>query len=209
MKIWEQEIVTALARAVRGFSLEQITRTWWSASHHGRRRARQAMRRLAEAGWLEWHDVLARPICELHKPVISWTHGHEAPPWDDVARILHRRAQASASVMSVVTASQRARNLFSNAHGGRPLKLTQVTHDLHVAEVFLRYRASGLNVSQRWVGEDNLPAHWPIRQRPDALLLENNGRPFRAVEYGGDYSPQRLENLHAGLAYLGLSYEIW
>jgi hypothetical protein len=84
-----------------------------------------------------------------------------------------------------------------------------MTHDLQVAEIFLRYRACGLDVLQCWVGEDVFPRRWRTTARPDALLLDAQGKFLRAVEYGGDYTPQRMWTLHRALAYVGLSYEIW
>ena len=42
----------------------------------------------------------------------------------------------------------------------------------------------------RWIGEDNLPFSWPVQQRPDAVLRSVAGSTYRAIEYGGDYSPR-------------------
>ena len=87
------------------------------------------------------------------------------------------------------------------------LKLTQMTHDLHVSEVFLRYRRRGQQAA--WRSEDQLPSNWPLRSRPDAVLCNESGEIVHAVEYGGDYSATRLIELHVGFSEIDLSYEIW
>jgi hypothetical protein len=114
---------------------------------------------------------------------------------------------ADAKSVKVVFASSRAVIFF--AAGRAPaLKITQMTHDLNVTELYLHYRRSGLP-DRRWVSEDRLPRNWPLRQRPDALLRNEAGDVARAIEYGGDYPPRRLAALHAGLSRIGLGYEIW
>jgi hypothetical protein len=39
-------------------------------------------------------------------------------------------------------------------------KLTQLSHELFVAEIFIRYRANGLDVDGQWIGEDQFPKSW-------------------------------------------------
>ena len=82
-----------------------------------------------------------------------------------------------------------------------------MTHDLHVSEVFLRYRSMGRQ--HEWCSEDQLAKGWPIRERPDAVLVDDDRDIVRAVEYGGDYSAERLAELHSGFSSVGLNYEIW
>ena len=110
---------------------------------------------------------------------------------------------------TVVTATRKTHNLFGRGVVPRRPKLTQITHDLHVAEVFLAYCTRGFDVQRRWVLEDYFPDTWPIREQPDAILLDEEGKFLRAVEYGGDYSVERLEKLHHALARIWLPYEIW
>ena len=83
-----------------------------------------------------------------------------------------------------------------------------MTHDLNVSEIYLHYRKSGLP-NRCWISEDRLPHDWPLRERPDALLRNNDGQIVRAVEYGGDYPATRLAELHVGLSSIGIGYEIW
>ena len=36
-----------------------------------------------------------------------------------------------------------------------------------------------------------------------------DGTPRLAIEYGGNYSAQRIEQLHEGFVSIGLGYELW
>ena len=107
-----------------------------------------------------------------------------------------------------MTASAKARDHFGHGGAGAQIKLTQMTHDLHVGEVLLSYRRRGYDL-RRWVGEDYFPTTWPLRERPDALLIDERGQFSRVIEYGGDYSADRLLKLHRAVARIDLAYEIW
>jgi hypothetical protein len=140
--------------------------------------------------------------------LFAWRHGRPEPEFGDVANYLRRRARTEAKVIQVVTAEPKARRFFG-VGDQRSLKLTQVTHDLHVSEVFLRYYETGFAVFRDWVGEDCLPRPWPLRERPDALVREKGGKTLRAVEYGGEYTAHRLAKLHSGFQKINMPYEIW
>ncbi len=209
MNSCEKEMLVVLARDLHMLSLWQLARAWWTANRRGLRRAREAARGLAENDWLNWHELLARPISSLAQPLVVWSPDQQPPDFSELAARLHRRARASAAVTTVVTASQKTRSLFGRGDAPCRPRLTQTTHDLHVAEVFLTRRAWGFGKRQAWVLEDYFPDHWPIRIRPDALLVDQQGRFLRALEYGGDYSVGRLRPFHGALTYLQLAYEIW
>jgi hypothetical protein len=114
---------------------------------------------------------------------------------------------ADARSVKIVFAGRRAITFF--AAGRAPaVKVTQMTHDLNVSELYLHYRRSGLP-DRCWTSEDRLPRDWPLKERPDALLRNKAGDVVRAIEYGGDYPASRLAALHAGLLRIGLGYEIW
>jgi len=208
MTSWEREILVVLANHLRILSLAQLARTWWFGQEWGSRSARQSARALTKDGWLKTHQVLSRPVTPLAQPLVFWMRGNESPDFEELSRRLHKRARAEASVTTVVVATRKTRELFGSGGATGQIKLTQTTHDLHVGEVFLSYRQHNFD-QRRWVGEDAFRDSWPIRQRPDALLLDEQGNFTRAVEYGGDYSVERLATLHDALARIGMSYEIW
>lgn len=203
----EKQIVRVLAERVRVLTMRQIAVTWWTDTRWGRGRASAAMRNLADAGWLHDQQVLSRPIQSFSTPLVAWRPGDHCPDLAAVARSLHRRAMVDAKPVKVVFATARATTLFSSGRAPS-VKLTQTTHDLNVAELFLHYLRSGLP-GDRWTSEDRLPRDWPIKARPDALVRNEAGEILRALEYGGDYPVSRLAELHDGLSSIHLAYEIW
>ncbi len=209
MSSWERDLLEVLADQLRIVSPAQIARAWFARQATAQRSATRLVRRFSDNGWLRIRRVLARPVSPLLSPLLSWRHARPTPDFANLSRQLHRRSRCAAELTIVVEATTKTRALFGTS-GFRPrLKLTQTSHDLHVAEIFFRYRESECDVRRYWVGEDRLPVTWSIRQRPDAILVDDAGDFHRAVDYGGDYSVERLSALHDGLASLPLPYEIW
>lgn len=207
MKSHEEQILRALANDIHVLSIVQAARTWWTNTRWGRSRAKASMAKLETSGWLRIHRSLARPVQQLSNPLLTWNPGDDTPDLWKVSRVLHRRSMKDASMITFVFASPRSIALFGERRAPS-LKLTQMTHDLHVTEVYLRYRTNGLP-SRHWLSEDHLPRDWPLRERPDAVLTDDYGRIHRAVDYGGNYPPSRLAELHDGFSSIELSYEIW
>jgi hypothetical protein len=205
----EREMLEMLSNQIHFLALSQVAREWFGNSPSALRQAARMAQHLSNGAWIAVNQVLARPISDLWTPLCCWQHGQPEPDFRRVIRILHRRAKVSARVTPIVAATTRARALFGDGREPRRIKLTQTTHDLHVAEVFLRYGEQGFDVQSSWLSEDRLPLAWPLRQRPDALLLDDEGHFLRAIEYGGDYPIERLQELHFALASLPLAYEIW
>jgi hypothetical protein len=209
MRPREKEILMVLTNCVRAMTLQQLSRTWWTETPWGLARTRAVVHEMASAGWLEVRDVLSRPVRPLEKPLITWTPSDDVPDFTDLSKNLHSRAMVPAETVSVVFSTKKSVSLLGRGTLP-PVKLTQMTHDLNVSEVFLAYRLR--EMEDEWVGEDQFPHWWPIGQRPDAVLRQADGTIHRAIEYGGDYSPERLAALHGGLAGCfgtGLCYEIW
>jgi hypothetical protein len=209
MRPHEQEILSVVTNCVRALTVRQVARSWWSDSRKGVARAETSLHELADDGWLQLQTVLARPVPLLQAPLATWMPGDRVPGFPNLSKLLHQRAMVPAKLATVIFATSKSTALFGK--GALPkIKLTQMTHDLQLAEIFLVYRSRGLPIDQ-WLGEDHLPHSWPIQQRPDSVLKRTDGTIYRAIEYGGDYSPERLAELHEALSSIGdgLPYEIW
>ena len=154
----EEEIVRTLADKVRVLTLSQVARTWWTESRWGKSRAKSALSRLAERKLVRLRRALARPINLDEQAIVEWSIGDVIPDLETVATYLHRRAMIDASMQSIVTAASKAVALFGTGRA-TSIKLTQLTHDLHVSEVYLRYRDGEL--VKRWLSEDRLTVDWP------------------------------------------------
>lgn len=203
----EEQFVRVLADSVRVMSIVQVASTWWTDTRWGRSRASAATNQLVSDGWLHMQWALSRPVQSLVSPLIAWRPGDRRPDFRLTVRLLHQRAMADARPVKIVFAARRAVIFFGTGRAPS-IKLTQMTHDLNVSELYLHYRRNGLP-DHCWTSEDRLPRDWPLKARPDALLRSENGDVVRATEYGGDYPASRLTELHAGLSSIGLSYEIW
>lgn len=204
----DRDLLECLVLHVRYLALEQVVRGWFSEHRDGSRRARRHLQRLGDNQLVQMCDVLSRPIAQLKLPLANWQHTHPTPDFESLSRYLRRRARTRAVSTTVAAATTRTRALWGLPITKPHIKLTQTTHDLHVAEIFLHHRRQRAGDGQ-WISEDRLPQTWPLRQRPDALLLDHAGYFLKAVEYGGDYSSERLRALHRALAALPLAYEIW
>lgn len=209
MTSWEQDLLFVLANHVRILSLSQVAHTWWAGQRQASRRARESVQSMQQQGWVTLRRVLARPIVSLSHPLHISTSGSRQPGFDLLSKTLRSRARTDAKMTQILVATPKTRDLFGNGRvKGARLKLTQMTHDLHVTEIFLVYRRNKVDL-RGWLSEDELPETWPLRQRPDALLVDSQGELLRAIEYGGDYPIDRLVALHNAFTSIDLPYEIW
>lgn len=207
MKNREKELLRVLSNHVCVLTDKQIAKTWWSDTATGRSRARKALYELQDSGWLKVQRVLARSVNPAANPLYSWRPGEGSPDFHGYSRILQRRALEPAKLVTISVATEKTNNLLGIGKRSS-VRLTQLTHELQVSELYLTYRRRGLT-DFHWLNEGRFPKSWPVRERPDALLVDSNGILFRAIEYGGDYLPERLHALHTGLSNIGLEYEVW
>ena len=210
MNAWEEEILISLAWHVRVLSVEQLARTWWSGLATGTRLANNFVKARSATDWLHVRHVLSRKPTPLAEPLQTWHPDAPVPDFAELSRLLHRRARTPARKFRVVTASRKCRELFGMVGAAHRPKLTQLSHELFVSEVFIRYLQNGFNVfSGEWVSEDRFPSSWPIRVRPDGLIKDAEGNIVRAIEYGGAYGVRRLRGLYGALKGISLPCEVW
>ena len=129
------------------------------------------------------------------------------PDWSAISKQLHRRGKLDPVMETVVFASRLAFDVFGKSRVS-PIKLTQMTHDVQVSEVFFRYWLRGMPFDS-WINEDRLPPDFSTGARPDALLVDSTGSWLRAIEYGGDYSVERLVALRDCAARCNVALELW
>jgi hypothetical protein len=184
-----------LTRRVRLLSLDQIARTWFGEAADPRGGARRLAQTLQRRGLVESVKLMARPEIIPDKPLVTWQPGLPRPDFGPVAWTLKRRRrdQAPAVTPCVLAAA------------GRHPRPTDTTHDLHLAAVFLLMCEELPTRACSWVFEDDLIR--PGQKLPDALVTD--GRAKTAIECGGEYDRQRLEEDHDFFARKGYGYEIW
>jgi len=156
----EKELCIVLCRHLRILSIDQIARGWWPSSRDARWRARADVKRLAQSKWLIPMTVLARPMLQLTAPIFEWKAGDPPPDFPLLETLCRERWIFPAVQTEVAVAGPRALEVFGGATPGDLKNACQTTHDLHMGELFLRYRDAGLDWRVQWVGEDTIATHW-------------------------------------------------
>lgn len=84
-----------------------------------------------------------------------------------------------------------------------------MSHDLTLAGIYLRLRASDPAVAESWIPEYRMRRlGFGDRMRlPDALVERQGERVV--IELGGEYSTAKLTEFHGFCVREGLRYEIW
>jgi len=202
-----EELLCALTLAVRLLSLTQVARGWCRGRTGN---ARRLLGPLCRAEWLRRIDVPARILPPPLGPACRWAPGEPTPDLGAVAYRLKRRGQGRAPRMTAAfVATSRAARLLGGHRNGTLKNAIQATHDLGLAEVYLHYREHRPELLPSWRGEELFAPERRGEKLPDALLVDTQDRPFRAVEYGGSYSRARLEAFHNDCMRRGLAYEVW
>lgn len=204
----DEKILGALVRHIRLATLDQIARGWWP-ENVGRINATRRLQRLEKSGWVHSLRVFARPLLPLDQPEVSWQPGVEMPPFPKISLAMKNRWKEPARQCRVFAASKRAKCALAGREQ-RPVKnFCQVTHDLHVTEIFLCYLETWPAEAARWLGEDEIASTRRHQVLPDAMLADPSGHPIRAIEFGGSYSAERLREFHLDCERRRLSYEVW
>ena len=199
-------LLQALVLKVRLFSQRQIVEHWFGDLSNTRRR----LKRLAHAQWIQRIVVLARPTPELELPLFSWRPGHAAPDCGQVAwqcqqRWRRRPARQCVAWIATEQASQR----FGGTARGSLRHPTQATHDLGVAQVWLRFLRANPALAAAWHGEDLLASTRRGEKLPDAFILGDQNTVTWVIEFGGDYDAGRVNTFHQDCAARQLPYQLW
>lgn len=88
----------------------------------------------------------------------------------------------------------------ASVYGGRGrnryTKLSQATHDLHVTELYIRFRAEEPDLADSWVGEDLIALDQRKFEKLADAELRADDRTLRYLEFGGRYGAREVRNKH-------------
>lgn len=207
----DQELIGLLTRRVRVLSLAQIARTWYADRVDPVRGARRRITDLARAGLVETMTTMAHPELMLEQPELAWHPGDAEPEFGGLSYRLRQRWNQPLQNTLLVLATKGANQRFGGFLGGRRPRRSEVTHDLHLATVFLWYQTQRPAWAKRWQPEQEQYARGGGRgaRLPDAIIRDRDrarGRDL-IVEFGGAYSKLKLAQFHAALGHL--PYQIW
>lgn len=201
------DLLETLTCRVTMLSARQAIDLWWPNSK-GPHRARRCLRRLAKNGLIKRYIINVHPLLPVHRPLFRWRPGVAAPDTERIAAEARARWSQPARPTEVLVASpQTARLMGSSARRLPPIERRD--HTLRLASVYLQYRITLPHLAGLWVGEPALPRSEPGSRGFNALLRDDSGRPLRAIQAVGRWSPDQAERFHAHCAEADLPYELW
>jgi hypothetical protein len=201
----DREILSTLLEKARVMSLGHIADRWWQGDTG---LAARRLSKLSDGGWIVGEHLLARPLLSLQSPLFTWA---PTAPDPDSGR-LSWRARSRWKSPAIPTPVWHVTPLAAARLGGHARQSVknkcQLTHDLHVASIYLNLLREDEKAAAMWVGEDSLPEGLVAGFVPDAVLMRR-GQIIRAIEFGGAYPRSRFESLHDECKFLKLPYIIW
>ena len=208
----DRAILEALGLRVRLFSFAQLCDGYFSGIDSATHRR---LEQLSASRLLETQSVVARKLPDLEVPLVRWAPGDAKPNFGHVAANLrHRWSVRRTRTTKVVTLGKNGARLLGMPFRARLRQPLHVAHDLALAELFVLYRSRFPEIAGSWIGEDAFGIcsrgfHVGGGAVPDALIVDSEYRPTRAIEIGGVYSERRIASLHRSLSKKELPYELW
>jgi hypothetical protein len=205
----DRSILRDLTAKIRVATFPQLARNFWPASGSGTLNARRRLDELVARELLAKTRIVAHPLLALTGPVVGWRPGAPKPGPSEVAGRLQARWQDDPRAMNVYLAGRRAITLFGARALGAIRNPFQVTHDLHLSEVYFLLRRAEPELADAWVGEEVLAPSRKNQKLPDAILHDQEGRARLVIEFGGKYPARRVAAFHDDCEARGLPYELW
>jgi hypothetical protein len=216
-----QEIVlSTLCHRVRRAMSRQFAAALWPPGPSGELNAQRAIQRLIDAGYLDEYPVIVEEL-QLFQPLVMWAPRETTPDLAAVARHIQERWTGRGKVERVLVATNAAVGLYGGFAGGRKLP-DQASHDIHVAQIYLRLLTTQPSVARQWKSEERLAyerrryrrpgdlSDLPhIEKVPDAVLCDDAGNIRSVIEFSGEYKLERLQRLHRYCVENAYPYECW
>jgi hypothetical protein len=204
----DTEILDSLTKRVRVLSFDQVAREWWGGQARASENASRRLITLERGGLIRRVSGFAHPELPLSEPVATWRFDAPPPDFGRLSYQLRVRWKEPLRMTHALIATKLAAGQLGGS-GGRFPRPSELTHDLHLAAVFLNLRRSDPARSKTWLSEASQYALGGGRDErlPDAVV--GNGRHQVAIEFGGAYSKAKLIEFHEHCAANSLQYEIW
>jgi hypothetical protein len=143
-------------------------------------------------------------MLEITEPIFSWCPQQLPPDIQAISYQLRKRWKMALTPTRIYRPSAKTLGIFG--YKPRVLSAVQVTHDLHVTEIYLLLKKRSPERAARWKGEAEIASESRGGKCPDALIV---GSPSIEIEFGGSYPPHRVAKVHAACAEKSAAYEIW
>lgn len=203
----DREIFDVLTKKVAFLSLRQIADAFFAAD------TSNAIRRLdtlEERGFLASYRLNARTAPAITSPLVVWEPGQDQPHPTRIAFQLTKRwLRQGTQVRLCYFAGKKLEAVTGTPCQTKPSHQMQASHDLGLAALYLFFRTQRPDDAAIWVGEKAYTCFDGKTQRPDAVLLDAAGKPYKAIEFGGLYNSKRLDRFHRWCQQRSLPYELW
>lgn len=205
-----ESILDALALRIHVLSLDQIARTWFGEQARPAEGARRLMERLVKSGLAAAKREYSYPMLPLTGPILAWNPGQAEPDLGAIAYALQSRWPDTPSrIVEVYTSTPQLANRLGG-FDGRLRHRDQVTHDLHVSEIYLRLYQTNPDLACQWMGEELRKSGQEYGEKlPDAVIADESGHPVRAIEFGGRYPKKRVQAFFEHCVQRNLAFELW
>lgn len=198
------EAVLPALTVLHFLSLEQISRGFTGGSLV---LARRLVAEVEQAGLVRRVRARMHEVDPLPELILQWAPGESRPDFGPLAYRLSKRWAGPRTAQTLVVATSRSAKLFGG-HPGR-IQVAALTHDLHMAEVYLHFRKVLPHRVVDWVSEATIAEKNDGRVLPDAAISDGNGGYSLFVEIAGHYNVERLNRFHAYCAAVNTPYELW
>lgn len=200
------EILKPLTSKVRVLTHAQIARTFLARTSDQEQELQGIISELEGADFIASYTAMVHPELHLKAPLCSYSPGDPAPDFQSLARETRGRWKRAPVATDIVYATKRARRVFGGYLGGQKPRPSETRHDIHLAQIYLRYWARDRAAALAWVSEAELRQEHgknggPL---PDAEIRTDQSL---VIEFGGAYSRQKLEAIHEQQR--TRAYEIW
>jgi hypothetical protein len=168
------------------------------------RQSIRLLKRLHALGMVSVRTVIVPPALSLTTPLFRWQPGAAPPKFDRLAWQLAARWRGKPFKAFIASATADTCYSVGSSFAGRVPRRTEVSHDLHVTEIYLKLAREAPDRVRKWIHEDALQGTREAGQLiPDAMIGDT------AIEFGGRYRADKLRAIHRGHAIAGRPYEIW
>lgn len=192
-----RDIIHALTHYCRIMTAEQIANYWFDHTVSPVKIALQFLRRQEHQGLLRLEHAMVHPPLELREPILDWQPSTSTEPnWQSVAWRVQSRWNRHPVRAVIVSATNHARHLSGGPIGGRPVRQTEISHDVTLAQLWIHLRQTDPETASHWTPEDAFTVSGPGHKKPDAVF--GSGDSAIVIELGGKaYSAKRLAAIHA------------
>lgn len=200
------DIVERLCFSISAITAPQMSRGWgWSLGH-----AERVARALVGERLLRKTRISAPPILPLERPLMVFHPRDNDPSFGHLSYAARRRWRAPPIETCAYSASPRAAELFGGGAFPKGASL-QLRHELHMTEIFLRFKQMRPNISQLWYRGDIAKQlkMVPSPRVPDAFIFCACGGVEWAIEFIGAYPSSRIRGFHKFCKEREYAYQMW